>query len=240
MMDLKQLTDAIEVRAGRSDAHVLVTCEHATQRMPPGWRWPDEDRHLIDTHWAYDLGAKEMTRDLAAGLGGVAVLSRYTRLLIDPNRPEGSPTLFRAHADGSPVHLNTRYLDDVERRRRIERLWRPYHEAIDRELGASRASILLAIHTFTPLYEGTRRALEIGVLFDREEALATALAEQLAARGYRVALNEPYSGRDGLMYAGETHAQAHGRKAVELEVRQDLASDPGFRYEFVSLLATLL
>jgi predicted N-formylglutamate amidohydrolase len=240
MRDLKQLTDAIEVRAGHADAHVLVTCEHASQRMPVGWRWPDRDRRLIDTHWAYDLGAAEMTRDLATGLGAVAVLSRYTRLLIDPNRPEGSPTLFRQHADGVPVELNTTELDDVERHRRIERLWRPYHEAIDRELGMSRASVLFAIHTFTPLYEGMRRTLEIGVLFDREEALATELAEQIGARGYKVALNEPYSGKEGLMYAGETHAQAHGRKAVELEVRQDLAIDPHFRADFVKLLHELL
>jgi predicted N-formylglutamate amidohydrolase len=240
MSDLKQLTDAVEVRAGRPDAHVLVTCEHASQRMPVGWRWPDRDRRLIDTHWAYDLGAAEMARDLADGLGATAVLSRYTRLLVDPNRPEGSPTLFRAHAEGLPVELNTTLLDDVERHRRIERLWRPYHAAIDRELGACSASMLFAIHTFTPLYEGMRRTLEIGVLFDREQALATELAEQLAARGHHVALNEPYSGKDGLMYAGETHAEAHGRRAVELEVRQDLAIDPSFRVEFVELLATLL
>lgn len=240
MSDLRQLTDAIEVRDGRRDARVLVTCEHASQRMPPGWRWPDADRRLIDTHWSYDLGAREMTRDLAAGLGAVSILSRYTRLLIDPNRPEGSPTLFRASADGVPVELNTTHLDDVERRRRIERLWRPYHTAIDRELGACEATVLLAIHTFTPLYEGMRRAMQIGVLFDREEALATELANDIAAHGYAVALNEPYSGKEGLMYAGETHAQAHDRRAVELEIRQDLAIDPTFREDFVGLLATLL
>lgn len=237
---LTQLTDAIEVRRGERSAPVFLTCEHASQRMPLGWRWPDRDRRLIDTHWAYDLGAREMTRALAAGLSAGAVLSRYSRLLIDPNRPEGSPTLFRAEAEGEPVALNTEHLDEAERRRRIEHLWRPYHEALRRELGATDAPLLLAIHTFTPLYEGARRTVEIGVLFDEEEALAERFAEEIGARGIRVALNEPYSGKNGLMYAGETHARAHGRRALELEIRQDLAIDPHFRAEFVSLLASLV
>lgn len=237
---LTQLTDAIEVRAGKRDAPVFLTCEHASQRMPLGWRWPERDRRLIDTHWAYDLGAREMTRALSAGMQAPAVLTRYSRLLVDPNRPHESPTLFRADAEGEPVLLNTVHLDEAERRRRIDHLWRPYHEAIDRELAATSAPVLLAIHTFTPLYEGARRTVEIGVLFDHEEALAEELAGAIGARGFRVALNEPYSGNSGLMYAGETHARAHGRRAVELEIRQDLAIDPRFRDDFVDLLSDWL
>lgn len=240
MTDLRQLTDAVEVRGGSAGAKVFLTCEHATQRMPTGWRWPDLDRRLIDTHWAYDMGAREMTLALAEGLAASAVLSRFTRLLVDPNRDESASTLFRTHAEGHPVELNTHLLDDVERKKRMDRLWRPFHEAVDRELGQASAPILLAIHTFTPLYEGMRREVEIGVLFDHEEALAEELAAGLAARGHRVGLNEPYSGKDGLMYVGERHAERHRRRAIELEVRQDLAIDPLFRAEFVPLLATLL
>lgn len=238
--ELTQLTDSYEVLSGDRDARVFLTCEHASQRMPPGWRWPDHDRRLIDTHWAYDLGAREMTYSLAVGLGATAVLSRFTRLLVDPNRDENSPTLFRTHADGMEVELNTKHLDDVERHKRMERLWRPFHDAVDREIALTKAPLLFAVHTFTPLYEGTRRTVEIGVLFDKEEELATELAEGLAARGYVVGLNEPYSGKDGLMYVGDRHAKKHGRRAVELEVRQDLAIDPLFRAEFVPLLASLL
>lgn len=240
MSGLSQLTDAIEVLAGARDAPVFVTCEHASQRMPLGFRWPDADRRLIDTHWAYDLGAREMARSLAEGLDAGAVLSRYSRLLIDPNRPLGSPTLFRTHAEGAPIELNTTELDEDERKRRVERLYRPYHEAIDRELARTATPILLAIHTFTPLYEGARRTVEVGVLFDSERELAERLAEGLAETGLNVALNEPYSGKEGLMYAGELHARVHGRRAVELEVRQDLAVDPVFRADFVHRLARLL
>jgi predicted N-formylglutamate amidohydrolase len=240
MLRYASRTEAVEVVAGSPDARVLFTCEHATQRMPPGWAWPDADRRLIDTHWAYDPGARELACDLAVELDAVAVLSRFTRLLVDPNRPEDSDTLFRALADGAPILLNTAFLDASERARRIEQLHRPYHAAIDRELGASRAPLVFALHTFTPVYEGQRRTLEIGVLFDREEALAESLHEALRASGFAVELNEPYSGKGGLMHAADVHAQAHGRRALELEVRQDLATDPLFRRQLHGVLARWL
>lgn len=236
MSPLKLRTEAVEVRAGRDDAHVLVTCEHASQRMPVGWAWPDADRRLVDTHWAFDLGAAELALDFADAMEAPVVLSRYSRLLVDPNRPEDSPTLFREMAEGRPVELNTRLLDEAEKRRRIERLLRPYHAAVDRELAACPAPMMVAMHTFTPTYEGEPRSLEIGVLFDRDERLAERVAESLLRRGLKVELNEPYSGKEGLMYAVDRHARAHRREAVEFEVRQDLAIDPRFREDFDGMM----
>src|SRR5689334_19605318 len=124
------MIDPVEIVEGAREAAAFLTCEHATQRMPPGWAWPDRDRRLVDTHWAFDPGARELTHELAKALDTTAVLSRYTRLLIDPNRPETSDTLFRAVAEGEPIELNTIHLDDAERARRIEELHRPYHAAI--------------------------------------------------------------------------------------------------------------
>lgn len=234
------MIDPVEIIAGSPGAPAFLTCEHASQRMPPGWSWPDADRRLVDTHWAFDPGARELTHDLAGALSTTAVLSRFTRLLIDPNRAETDDTLFRAQAEGEPVELNTILLDAAERARRIERLHRPYHQAIDRELARSSAPLVFSIHTFTPVYEGQRRTLEAGVLFDTEEELAIALHEALRARGVNAALNEPYSGRAGLIFAADHHARAHGRRALELEVRQDLATDPTFRRELVPLLDRFL
>jgi predicted N-formylglutamate amidohydrolase len=226
------------VRAG-SDAGVLITCEHASQRLPEPWRWSPRDQRLVGTHWAYDLGAAELAREYAEAVGGVAVLARFSRLLADPNRAEDSETLFRAVADGEPVELNAA-ISPEEREIRLDGYYRPFHDAVDRKVAASRAPILLAMHTFTPLYEGTPRALEIGVLFDREEALAAALIERFARAGWNVAPNEPYSGRAGLIHVVEFHAKTHGRRAIELEVRQDLAVDPAFRARFVAELAAVL
>lgn len=235
----EERTESYERMRRHERARVLVTCEHASQRVPAGYRWPDEDRWLRDTHWAYDIGALEMARDLAAALGAPEVSSRYSRLLVDPNRPEDSPTLFRDRAEGKPVVMNTEELDEAERARRVEELLRPYHAALDAAVAESHAELLVSMHSFTRVYEGKVRELEIGVLFTEDEGIASRVADALSAR-FEVALNEPYSGHDGLMYSVDRHARAHGRRAIELEVRQDLTLDPAFREVFDALLVTAL
>jgi predicted N-formylglutamate amidohydrolase len=163
------------------------------------------------------------------------VLARFSRLLADPNRPEDSEELVRATADGRPIAIN-RGLDAAERARRVE-LWRSYHRAVDGTLAAHHAALVFAVHSFTPLYEGQPRHLEIGILFDEEEALAHHVRDALAAAGFAVELNEPYSGREGLIYSAHRHAEAHGRRALEIEVRQDLCVDDAFRARLVDALA---
>lgn len=231
-----EVDEAWEVVRTSGHAGVFVTCEHASQRLPEPWRWSERDRRLVDTHWAYDLGAADLAREYAEAIGATAVLARFSRLLADPNRPEDSPTLFRQIAEGLPVELNAS-IDAAEREIRLDGYYRPFHEAVDREVAASSAPVLLAMHTFTPLYEGTRRELEVGVLFDEEEALAMELIVAFRRAGMRVEANEPYSGRSGLIHVADRHARNHGRRPIELEVRQDLAVDPDFRSRFVRVLA---
>lgn len=231
--------DSYEVRAGSANAPAFLTCEHASQDLPEGYAWPEGDRRLIDTHWAVDLGARDLTLELAEAIDAPAVLARYSRLLIDLNRPEVSDTLFRATADGEPVHLNHDLSDD-ERALRLSRYHTPFHDTVDRELRATRCPMVLAIHTFTDRYEGTPRQVEIGVLFDTEEALGNAWVTELRALGYDARANEPWSGKAGLIYVASRHGDRHGRRAMELEVRQDLAMDPAFRKKLVPQLATLI
>ena len=119
---------------------------------------------------------------------------------------------------------------DPERGQRVRAYWEPYHAAIDRMIAAAPAEVLLSIHSFTPVYEGEVREVEIGVLFCTDAALAEHVAEGLRARtGREVRLNEPYSGVNGLMYACYRHAQENGLLALELEFRQDLLADPEIR-----------
>lgn len=232
----REVREAFEAIEGAPDAAVLLTCEHASERLPEGYAWPPGDTRLVGTHWAFDLGARELVYELAEAMQAPAVLSRFSRLLIDPNRPETSETLFRLDAEGELVELN-RDLTEAERARRIERFYRPYHDAIDRHLGRYRAPILFSIHSFTPVYEGEIRPMDVGVLFDTQEELAERAAAAIREAGFVTALNEPYSGRAGLIYTAEHHAGTHGRKALELEVRQDLAVRPEFRARLVAALA---
>lgn len=228
--------DAVERIPALTDAPpILLSAEHASDRLPEGWSWPPADARLVGTHWASDLGIAELTRELAAALGAPAVLGRFSRLLIDPNRPLDSETLFRSEADGAPVALNAAISID-ERARRIDGYYRPYHAALDAMVEAHPGVDMLSLHSFTPCYEGERRPMEVGVLFDVHEAWAAAWYDALAPHGWVMARNAPWSGRNGLMYAVQHHALRHRRNAVELEIRQDLTTDPVIRQRLVRAL----
>lgn len=227
------MSDNVERIGGSASASIAITCEHASERLPEPWAWPKEDSWLVGTHWAYDLGAADLARRLAERMFAPALLSRFSRLLADPNRQECSGELIRQGAEGRAIKLNES-LDD--RAVRLG-LWREYHAAADTMLRGHRAPVLLSVHSFTPEYEGDKRSVEIGVLFDRDDALAQRLAGYLEGFAGDVRLNEPYSGKDGLIYAVDRHARAHGRAAVELEIRQDLCCDGAYREALVAHLA---
>lgn len=231
--------DAVEVVGGSAEACVVLSCEHASARLPAPYVWHADDAWLATTHWAYDLGARELTLELAAALEAPAVLSTVSRLLVDPNRAPAQADLFRAMAEGRPVRLN-QGLEDAERAARMARYYEPFHAALDGVLGASPAPLLLSIHSFTPRYEGVVRSVELGVLFNREEVHGRALAEHLGRSFAGVRENEPWSGRAGLIYSAEFHAERFGKVALELEVRQDLACDPAYRARLVPALASFV
>lgn len=220
---------------GEADAPVVITCEHASERLPEGWSWPEQDERLRGTHWSHDLGALELTLELAEALAAPAVLSRFSRLLADANRPEDHPDLFRERAEGLPVALNAD-VPEAERARRLGEYHRPFHAAIDRALAFSRAHTVFSIHTFTPNYEGELRDVEVGVLFNRDEEPAARLRDALRRDLAEVRDNEPWSGKAGLIWSPEHHAESHGRVCLEIEVRQDLAQDAGYRLGLVELL----
>jgi predicted N-formylglutamate amidohydrolase len=217
-MDSRQAVEEID---GDFGGRLVFTCEHASAEMPEPWKWPEEDRWLVDTHWASDLGAAAFTRRVARLMNAPAVLSRFSRLLIDPNRPLDSETLYRDNADGKIVRLNEGLLD-AERNRRIDRFYRPYHAAVRSMVQRSQCDTVFSIHTFTDNYEGEARALEIGVLFDDDEEPAQRLVRHLQGAGFHAAPNEPWSGKLGLAYSPVLHAREHGRCALEIEARQDL------------------
>lgn len=219
-------------------ADLCLLAEHASERMPAGWSWPDPDRRLHGTHWSHDLGVAPLVRELAAALDAPATLADFTRLLVDPNRESSSPTLFREYADG-PVLLNA-HLDEEERARRIEACYLPYHDAVDAMLAECPAPICLSVHSFTPVYEGQARTLEVGVLFDTDDALGELALRCFQDVGFRAEANEPYSGKLGMAFSVERHAARHGRRPVELEVRQDLAVLPEERARVVQAIRLLV
>ncbi|MCA9547614.1 MAG: N-formylglutamate amidohydrolase, partial [Myxococcales bacterium] len=172
----------------------------------------------------WDPVAAGVCRILVQALDGPAVLAGFSRLLIDPNRPLSSDTLIRPDCDGLPVSFN-QGLSDGARQARIDRFYRPYHARAIAVLQARRARgpvLLVGIHSFTPSLRGEARPMDFGVLCTDDGARAAALCQALAADGWRAQVNAPYSGHDGFMHAGDTHAAAAGDVPVlMIEIRQD-------------------
>jgi predicted N-formylglutamate amidohydrolase len=202
---------------------VLLTCEHAAAALPPPVRAAGAARAVLRTHWGFDIGGWDVTRALARRLGATAVGGRWSRLWIDLNRRAGDPTLIRSVAEGVPLPWNRDLApEDVERR--LVACHAPYHAELERQilrrLVRGVRPLLLAVHTFTAIYEGRARPFDVGILYDREADLARRLGRALGRDGFSVRHNEPYSGKAGLMYSVDRHATHHGLPCLEIELNQ--------------------
>ena len=206
----------------------VFTCEHATHLLPE-WVAEPADLPLLEDHWGWDVGAADLTRALIELTRSCGVLSRFSRLICDPNRDASQEGFVVEQVEGQPVSFN-RGVNAAERRRRQERYFDRYHDAIDRTIRARKAVgtpvRLCSIHSFTPLYLGRARPMEIGVLFDAHHEHAWRLEGALAEQGFETVLNAPYSGCDGMIYSAQRHGTAHDIVYLELEVRQDLINTP--------------
>lgn len=235
-----QRHDAYEVYVGGDgQSRVLITCEHASNRLPAPWSWSQADNWVSDLHWAWDPGAADLAREVADRIGATVVLAHFSRLLIDPNRSLDSSTLFRDEADGTAIQLN-KGLDETERLLRIEMYYRPYHAALEQCVAALKPSLVLGMHSFTPVYDGDVRAVEVGVLQTDQKQLALAWVHSMANHSFDVRLDEPYAGGGGFMYSPQRHATAAGCPALELEIRQDHCTDAATREILTDLICRAL
>ncbi len=197
---------------------LLFVCDHAASRLPPAYGTLGLDEKLLATHIAYDIGAADVTRALAAGFHAPAVLARWSRLLVDLNRGADDPTLIMQLSDGSIIPGNR--TADVARR--IAEFHAPYHAAIEAEIAAmAGVPVLVSIHSFTPVWKGRQRPWQFGILWDRDDRLAAPLIARLRQAGFAVGDNEPYTGElenDCL----NRHGTMKGLPHVLIEIRQDL------------------
>lgn len=219
------------VTEGDDATGVLILCDHATNIVPAPYGDLGLPPGELERHIGYDIGALAVTQALAARLGAPAVTSRFSRLLIDPNRGEDDPTLIMRLSDGAVVPGN-RTVDAAERERRLNRFYRPYHAAIAARLAAMRQKgivpLIVSMHSYTPVWRGVARRWHAGILWDRDPRAAVPMIAGLRADpALVVGDNEPY---DGALH-GDTlyrHATSAGLPHVLVEVRQDLIADgPG-------------
>ena len=236
----------VEMVAGPLDGGALIICDHASNVIPPGYGSLGLPRQALERHIAFDIGAAGLTRELAGRLGCTAVLSTFSRLLIDPNRGADDPTLVMRYSDGAIVPANAR-ASAREIARRRELYWAPYRETIEATIEAMAATgeppALVSIHSFTPVWRGRARRWKVGVLWDRDDRIPRPLIEALIAQPDLapgdVGDNEPYDGA----LAGDTIdaiATARGLANALIEVRQDLIAEGEGARVWAARLARLL
>ena len=238
-----EVSGPVEWIDGDYSKGLLIICDHASNNLPERYGDLGLGAAEFERHIAYDIGARAVTQGLAARLGVPAVMSTFSRLLIDPNRGEDDPTLVMRLSDGTVIPGN-HPIDAEEIEHRLENFHRPYHRAvevaIDQALATGTAPAIFSVHSFTDNWKGFRRHWDVGLLWDNDPRFTRPLIDALEAVGnLTVGDNEPYSGalRNDTMFR---HGRSRGLAHTLIEIRQDLIGNLEGIERWVDLLAPML
>jgi len=221
-------------------SNIVVTCDHASNRIPPevgdlGVSSADMERHI-----AYDVGAAAVAVALGVLLDAPVICSNFSRLVIDPNRGEDDPTLIMQIYDGTIIQGN-RHLSQKARDWRLTHCYRPYHAALQRLLKTRTSPVLIAIHSFTSQLQGQPpRPWHIGILHEKDQRLAQPLLTRLRREpDLCIGENQPYGGHlDGDTI--DKHAISHNIPNALIEIRNDLIRSDGTQKAWAARLAPVL
>lgn len=233
-----------EIIDGDSSIGLVLLADHATNRLPVKYDRLGLPESAFARHIAYDIGIEALTRQLATRLGVPAVMSRFSRLLIDPNRGEDDPTLIMRISDGAIIPGN-HPISEMEWHHRLEAYHRPYHGAVSQVIGkvaaaTGNAPLVISLHSFTPTWKDVPRPWHITVLWDSDHRAVHPLLSTLGAiPGVVTGNNEPYDGalRGDTMFR---HCMTAGIPHALIEVRQDEIGDEAGVARWAALLAPVL
>ena len=226
-------------RRGGGSPFVLL-CDHASNWLPAsfgtlGLAGSDMTRHI-----AWDPGALPVASLMAEALDAPLVESGVSRLVIDCNRPLDAHDLIPAVSETTEIPANAG-LSPTEREERVALSWTPFHNAIEtvveERLSRRQPTVLVSIHSFTPVYRGKSRPWEIGIIHDDDRRVADPLVAALReVPGLTVGVNEPYSPADRVYFTLERHARSRGLPCAMIEIRNDEIADAAGQGKWADLL----
>ncbi len=219
----------------------LLICDHASRRIPRALADLGVSEANLQRHVAWDIGAAGVAVHLAAALDAFAILQNYSRLAIDCNRPLDAPGSIVARSEATDIPGNAN-VDAAAAALRAREIFLPYHARIaaelDRREGQGRQTILISVHSFTPIYHAVARPWQIGMLYGRDARVAQRLLAMIRAEGrWNVGDNEPYAVTATTDYAIPVHCETRGIAHVGLEIRQDLITHADGQAEWATRIA---
>lgn len=218
---------AAEVINPEGRANLVLVCEHASPAIPQALHelgLAPEDRL---SHAAWDIGAHAVAKRLSALLDAPLVASRVSRLVYDCNRPPEAPDSIPAKSERIEAPGNAD-LSIAQRQARIAEVYEPFRALLTQTIVGRGSSppALVTIHSFTPVYHGVFRAVELGILHDADDRLARAMLQAAPdATSLKAALNEPYGPTDGVTHTLKEHALEAGLLNAMIEIRNDFIGD---------------
>jgi predicted N-formylglutamate amidohydrolase len=233
----------VENAAGKSP--VLLVCEHASMRLPQSLGTLGLSPEALTAHIAWDPGALAVARKLSERFDATLVFQNFSRLVYDCNRPPESPDAMPTVSEIFEIPGNLD-IAPAERQARVDEIYLPWQrklsEVIAARMAGGRETVLVTIHTFTPVYKGVRRDVEIGILHDRDSRLADEMLSRAGGQdsGYHIQRNAPYGPEDGVTHTLVEHGLANGLPNVMIEVRNDLVGDEMGQARVSSLLEALV
>lgn len=216
--------EVVHVRALSADADVLVVCEHASKRFPDGLNRLGLSEDAATSHAAWDPGAEGVAQGMARALQASLVTGGVSRLVYDCNRPPEAESAIPSRSEVFDIPGNVN-LSAEDREERVTQVYDRFTAALSEEIAQRRASLraMVTVHSFTPVYNGVSRDVEIGILHGADDRFAMAMMQHQPERHFfNVQLNEPYSATDGVAHTLDVHGAQNDLPNVMLEVRNDL------------------
>lgn len=209
----------------KADSAVLLVCEHASRFIPEGLGNLGLDEAAAQSHIAWDPGAMAVAERLSDALDATLISQKISRLVYDCNRPPESDQAIRPESEVYNIPGNTG-LTAAQRAARTDYIYRPFQSALAEAVKTRPQTVLVTIHSFTPIYNDMPRAVEVGILHDSDSRLADAMLAAAAKNPvFRVERNAPYGPEDGVTHTLAEHALPRGHLNVMIEVRNDLLAN---------------
>jgi len=222
-------------------AEVALLCEHAGHAVPERYGNMGVDADVLDSHRGWDVGADALARAVADRLDAPLILQRYSRLVIDCNRPPTHKGSIPAISDGEEIPGNVD-LDHEEIAQRVTEIFEPMDAALCEVFDAAPRRAAFSIHTFTPTMKGQDRPWHAGMLCRADMPTAISLQETISrlAPDKVVAINEPYQIEDESDWFIPSHAEARGLRHSLIEIRNNELSTPEGIAFWADILATAI